>query len=123
MLKISANWEYSLIIVKFLINNKDKSYKIKDLAELTMIPESILRKIINRLEKSAIVESKLWRGWWIKIKKDEISVYEVLEISGEDLNIATCSSKICNKKEICEIGWIVKNLQKWFDTILKITKV
>jgi DNA-binding IscR family transcriptional regulator len=122
MLKISAQSEYAMILIRNLIK-LDSFIKISDAAQRTQIKEPILRKIVNRLERAGIVSSIKWRNWWIKLLIRDISVYDILEIMWEDLNVAVCSWKVCEKNSTCEIWPVIVNLQRWLDAVLKITKI
>ena len=122
MLKISAQSEYAMIVLRYLLKF-DEFKKISEVATGTNVKEPILRKITNKLERSWIIASNKWRSWGIKILKKDIYVYEILEIMWEDLHVAVCSGKACNKSQICEISPIISNLQRWLDAVLKITKI
>lgn len=122
MLKISAQSEYALILVAYLLKKNDFN-KIGDISIETQIKEPILRKIANRLEKWWVIISNKWRNWGIKANVTSISVYDVLNIMWENLGVALCSSKVCDKSWKCEIWSVVANLQRWLESVLKITKL
>jgi len=122
MLKISAKSEYAIILVTFLIEIKD-FMKINEISLETNINEPILRKIANKLEKWGLIISNKWRNGGIKIAKKDITVFEVLNSMWENLWVAICSKKICHKAWDCKIWWVIKNLQKWLESVLRITKI
>ncbi|EKE29660.1 MAG: hypothetical protein ACD_2C00130G0011 [uncultured bacterium (gcode 4)] len=122
MLKISAQSEYALILIRYLLKST-VSQKISDISAKTTIKEPMLRKIVNKLENKQILSSIKWRNWWILLKQREISVYEALDAMWEDLNVAICSGKKCSKNDSCGIAPIISNLQRWLDAVLKITKI
>lgn len=123
MLKISAKCEYGLILAKYL-TRQDSYKKIQEISFETWLKEPILRKIVNSLEKSGIIKSIKWRNWWIQLIKNNLSVFDVVSsIKWNELKVAVCSSKICSNQNNCEISPIVANLQKWLESVLKITKI
>ena len=122
MLKISAQSEYALILITFL-KDKREFQKISEISIETQIKEPILRKIVNKLEKWWAIISNQWRNGWIKINKNNISVFYILKIMWENLWVAICSSKTCNKSWKCGINGIITNLQRWLESVLKLTKI
>lgn len=122
MLKISAKSEYAIILVTYLLGIKDFK-KINEISLETNINEPILRKIANKLEKGWLIISNKWRNGWVKISKNLITVYEVLYVMWENLWVAMCKNKICHKAWDCKIGWVINNLQKWLEAVLRITKI
>ncbi|EKE28711.1 MAG: hypothetical protein ACD_3C00026G0012 [uncultured bacterium (gcode 4)] len=122
MLKISAQSEYAMILIRHLLKFTD-SKKISDISKDIRINEPILRKVVNRLENNQILSSIKWRNWGIKLRQREISIYQILDAMWEDLNVAICSWKTCSKNEWCEISSVISNLQRWLDAVLKLTKI
>lgn len=122
MLKISAKSEYAIILITFLLGIKD-FMKINEISLETNINEPILRKIVNKLETWGLIISNKWRNGGVKIAKPDITVYEVLSSMWENLWVAMCSKKICNKSWTCKIWWVIKDLQRWLESVLKITKI
>lgn len=122
MLKISAQSEYAMILIRYLSKFSDTK-KISEVSYEAKINEPILRKIVNKLEKKGILSSVKWRNGGIFLKKRENSVYDILEAMWEELDVAICSGKTCCKNEGCEISSVVANLQRWLDAVLKITKI
>lgn len=93
------------------------------MSEKLAIKEPFLRKITNKLEKAGIVISHKGRYGGIELIRKDISVYDILLASGEDLNITVCSGGTCNSSETCGIVPTIANIQRGFDTILKITRL
>lgn len=122
MLKISAKSEYALILISYLQELSDFQ-KINEISLETNINEPVLRKIINKLEKWKILMSNKWRNGGVRLAKKEITVFEVLHVMWENLWVAMCSKNICQKSSDCRIGWIISNLQRWLESVLKITKI
>lgn len=93
------------------------------MSEKLAIKEPFLRKTANRLEKAGIVLSRKGRYGGIELIKKDISVYDILLAVGEDLSITVCSSGKCSSSETCGIAPTIANIQRGFDTILKITRL
>jgi Rrf2 family protein len=122
MIKLSKKWSYALRAILF-IAKKDELLKVSDISNELNISLWMLRRIIAELEKGGILITIKWRNWWVKIwkKLDEISIYDILYSSWEELSIRDCTKWIiCDNKSNCSTTWLLKWLQKWFNTLLKI---
>lgn len=122
MIKLSKKWGYALKAVMYLAQN-NILLKVNEIATSQNISESLLRRIIADLEKTWILKTIKWRNWGILIWKDlsAISVYDILSSVWEELSIRECSSWIiCDNNDNCLTVNLIKNLQKWFNGLLKI---
>ncbi|OIP53972.1 hypothetical protein AUK10_01755 [Candidatus Gracilibacteria bacterium CG2_30_37_12] len=122
MLKISASGEYALLLIKYLTHNPG-IHTIGIVSEKLSIKEPFLRKVANTLENANILTSHKGRYGGIELVKKDISIYDILLAVGEDLNITVCSGGKCNSSETCGIVPTISNIQRGFDTILKITRL
>ena len=122
MLKISSSGEYALLLVKHLIHNLG-THTINAISEKLGIKEPFLRKTANKLEKAGIIISHKGRYGGVELVKKDISVYDILSAVWEDLSIAVCSHGTCSSSETCGITPTIANIQRGFDTILKITRL
>ena len=124
MLKLSKKWNYALKTIIYLANSGNNSFlKIATISKDLNISESLLRRIISELEKSGIVKTAKGRNWWIQIWKNfsEISVFDVLLAVDEELGITDCTKWFfCENQQNCDTTTVYKNLQKWFNWILKL---
>lgn len=122
MIKLSKKWSYSLKAVLY-IAKKNILLNVSKISIELNISLWMLRRIIADLEKAWILKTIKWRNWWVMIWKkiDEISVYDILFSSWEELFIRDCTRWIeCNNKTNCSTIWLMKWLQRWFNTLLKI---
>jgi len=120
MLKLSKKWNYALKTIIYLANSGNNSFlKIATISKDLNISESLLRRIISELEKSGIVKTTKGRNWWIQIWKNfsEISVFDVLLAVDEELGTKWL---FCENQQNCDTTTVYKNLQKWFNWILKL---
>lgn len=122
MLKISSSGEYALLLVKHLTHNPG-THTISAISEKLAIKEPFLRKTANRLEKAGIIVSHKGRYGGVELLKKDVSVYDILLAVGEDLSITVCSNGNCSSSETCGIVPTISNIQRGFDTILKITRL
>lgn len=122
MLKISSSWEYALLLVKYLTHHPG-THTIGTVSEKLATKEPFLRKITNKLEHAGIITSHKGRYGGIELIKKDISVYDILLAVWEDLNITVCSSGTCSASATCGIVPTIANIQRGFDTILKITRL
>ena len=124
MLKLSKKWNYALKTIIYLANSGNNSFlKIATISKDFNISESLLRRIISELEKSGIVKTTKGRNWWIQIWRNfsEISVFDVLLAVDEELGITDCTKWLfCENQQNCDTTTVYKNLQKWFNWILKL---
>lgn len=122
MFKISSSGEYALLLIKYLSHNP-WTHTISIIREKLAVKEPFLRKITNKLEKATIITSHKGRYGGVELIKKDISVYDILSAVWEDLSIAVCSHGTCVSSEHCGITPTIANIQRGFDTILKITKL
>ena len=123
MLKLSKKWNYALKTIIYLANSGNNSFlKMATISKDLNISESLLRRIISELEKYGIVKTTKGRNWWIQIWKNfsEISVFDVL-LAVDELGITDCTKWLfCENQQNCDTTTVYKNLQKWFNWILKL---
>lgn len=123
MIKLSNKWSYSLKAVIFIAESNNDLIRISDISVKEEISESLLRRIIADLEKAGILETVKWRNWWVKLAKSKttISVYDILSAVWEELGLRDCTKWMyCDKKEDCSTTSLLSDIQKWFNSLLKI---
>ena len=123
MIKLSKKWSYAIKAVIFIAEKNPEITKIQDISRELEISESLLRRIIAELEKSAILITIKWRNWWVQLglELDQISVYDILNSVGEELWISDCTKWIfCENSENCSTTNLFWNLQKSINWILKL---
>lgn len=123
MIKLSKKWSYALKSVLYIAEQKAELVKILDISISLDISESLLRRIVSELEKSAILMTVKWRKWWVRLwmNLSGISVYDILNSVWEELSISDCTSwKFCVKSENCSTTELFWNIQKSFNAILKL---
>jgi len=122
MIKLSKKGGYALKAIIYIAKSEKDLVNISQISKDEKISEAFLRRIISDFEKHWIIKTIKWRNWWVKIWKDfkDISLYDILLSSGEELNISKCTKWIeCSNITFCSTTNILNSLQKWFNSLLK----
>lgn len=122
MIKLSKTWDYALKAMCYIADHPNAMLQIHDIAESQEISESHLRLIIADLNKHNILQTVRGRNGWVKLTKSpaEISVFDILSSVWEELGITDCTKDVyCAKKSDCYTTDVLWNLQKWFNSLLK----
>lgn len=122
MIKLSKKWFYALKAVIYIAKSEDLAH-ITDISESEEISLGMLRRIVANLEKSWVLETIKWRNWGIKLwkKTHQISVFDILEASWEELGITDCTKWLeCDNQNNCSTEVLLGWLQKGFNTLLHI---
>ncbi len=122
MIRLSQTWYYALQAVIYIAWHQESLVKIRDISENEHISESLLRRIIAELEKANIITTTRGRNGGISLSRDisRVSVYDVLEASGEELWIRDCTKWIeCVNKEGCSTTDVLSQIQRGFNSLLK----
>ena len=123
MIKLSKKWWYALKAMIYIAERDKVLIKINDISGDLNISESLLRRIISELEKSWILVTLKGRTGWVHLWMDidNISVYDILNWVWEELWLSDCTKGIfCEKISICSTTNLLGNLQKTFNSILKL---
>lgn len=123
MIKLSKKWDYWLKAISYLAQFNKEIVKISDISKNLAISETFLRRIINDFEKAKLIKTIKWRNGGVCIEKElkEISLYDIFSSLWEDLFITNCTSwEFCKNENICITTEVLKSLQKWFSSLLKL---
>lgn len=121
MIKLSKKGDYGLKAMVYLAKKHNQLVKISEISENLWISELFLRRIINDLEKSWLVETIKGRNGWVLISKDlkSIRLYDIFLSLWEELHITDCTAGVyCQNKESCITTDVLSGLQKWFNALL-----
>jgi len=122
MIKLSKKWSYALKAIIFIAKNTPNIVKIKDISIYENISETLLRRIIANMEKAWLLITIKWRNGWVKLGKQlsKISIFDILFSVWEELWITDCTKwEDCSNLWNCSTTNILWNLQKWFNSLLK----
>ena len=123
MIKLSKKWDYWLKAISYLAQFEKKIVKISNISKNLWISETFLRRIINDFEKAKLIKTINRRNGGVCIEKElkEISLYDIFSSLWEDLFITNCTSwEFCKNEKSCITTQILKSLQKWFSSLLKL---
>lgn len=121
MIKLSQTWDDALKALCYIADRGDLVH-IKDVVESQGMSETCLRRIIPDLHKAWILLAKPGRGWGVMLAKnpEKISIYDVFLAVGEEIGITDCTKDLyCDKKENCYTTDVLSNLQRGFNSLLK----
>jgi len=121
MIKLSKTWDDALKALCY-IADKWELVQIRDIVASQGMSETCLRRIIPELQKAWILLSKQGRWGWVMLAKvpDTISLYDIFVAVGEEIWISDCTKNIyCEKKTDCYTTNALWNLQRWFNSLLK----
>lgn len=121
MIKLSQTWDDALKALCY-IADRGELVMIKDIVLSQWMSETCLRRIIPDLHKAGIIQTKQWRGGGVCLAKpaEKISVYDIFLAVGEEIGITDCTKDLyCEKKSNCYTTDVLWNLQRWFNSLLK----
>ncbi|MFH1063360.1 MAG: Rrf2 family transcriptional regulator [Candidatus Omnitrophota bacterium] len=129
---ITKHTDYAIRALGCIAKNKDELITVFGLSEKLDMPQSFLRKILQRLNKKGILKSYKGKGggFLLNVNPRKITVFQLMEIfQGEfKINEHVFKGKVCPVIKICyfkkKLDIIESNLKKQLEsiTIEKITK-
>ncbi len=125
-MKINAQTRYGLQAMVYLARNKGKVLALKEIAKAQGAPSPYLEKILSKLEKAGLLQSRKGKsGGYIFTKNPKkISVKEIFEASDKKLALIDClGDKHCSKQNCCRTKVIWAKLQNAMLTTLTDAKL
>ncbi|MBN2618279.1 MAG: Rrf2 family transcriptional regulator [Spirochaetales bacterium] len=104
-MKISAKGRYAVRAVINLSRSLEQQKSVREVAEEEQISSVFLEKIFAKLKKGGVIKSArgVNGGFSLNKKPSEITVLEILNSIGEDMNPTPCASEKCGKE--CDISY------------------
>jgi Rrf2 family protein len=121
MIKLSQTWDDALKALCYIADRWELVH-IKDIVAHEGMSETCLRQIIPQLHKAWILIAKQgrWGGVMLAMNTNHISVYDILLAVWEELGLTDCTKDIyCEKKDDCYTTDVLWNLQRGFNSLLK----
>lgn len=121
MIKLSRTWDDALKAVCY-IADRSELVQIKDIVEHEGMSETCLRRIIADLTTGGILKATRWRWGWVELARQSnlISMYDIFVAVGEEVGITDCTKDMhCEKKDQCYTTDVLNNLQRGFNSLLK----
>ena len=108
MLKLTKKADYGLIAMRHLAEHADLgACSAKDLAEMYMMPQEALAKILQKLTKAGLLVSQHGTNGGYTLARDPrcISAFEVIRAIDGPLFITSCSTATedCEQSDRCTI--------------------
>lgn len=121
MIKLSQTWDDALKALCY-IADKDGLVQIREIVESQGMSETCLRRIVPDLHKAGILIAKQWRWGGVMLGMDahQISLYDIFLAVWEEIWLTDCTRDVyCEKKSDCYTTDVLWNLQRWFNSLLK----
>jgi Rrf2 family protein len=123
MLKLTKKADYGLIAVRHLAEHADLgACSAKDLAEMYMIPQEALAKILQKLTKAGLLVSHYGTNGGYMLARDprHISAFEVIRAIDGPLFITSCSAATedCEQSDRCTIREPLRRVGRTIEEVL-----
>jgi len=123
MLKLTKKADYGLIAMRHLAEHSDLgACSAKDLAELYMIPQEALAKILQKLTKAGLLVSHYGTNGGYLLARDprHISAFEVIRAIEGPLFITSCSSATedCEQSDRCTVREPLRRVSRSIEEVL-----
>jgi Rrf2 family protein len=123
MLKLTKKADYGLIAMRHLAEHADLgACSAKDLAEMYMIPQEALAKILQKLTKAGLLISHYGTNGGYMLARDprRISAFEVIRAIDGPLFITSCSAATedCEQSDRCTIREPLRRVSRTIEEIL-----
>lgn len=94
---ITKRSDYALRICRALQDGE--THNVREICENEDIPKAFAYKIIREMEQSGIVKSERGNkgGYYLTRGLDELTVYDIISITEEDLAIVHCIKEECER--------------------------
>lgn len=101
-MKISAKGQYAVRLM-LDVAKSENSISINSVAKAQGISSKYLEQIVSKLVKANLLESSRGSSGGYKLTKspNEISVKDILEVTGDTCTLAPCVNGNCERKHIC----------------------
>lgn len=122
-MKISTKGRYGVLIMLYLANEykNDRYVTLHEISEKENISLKYLEKIMLSLNKNDFFISTrgVGGGYKLKYTPEKYTLKDILNASEGDLNITSCVSGICPKKEKCQTFSVWNDLNNTIDEFLE----
>jgi len=123
MLKLTKKADYGLIAMRHLAEHSDLgACSAKDLAEMYMIPQEALAKILQKLTKAGLLLSHHGTNGGYMLARDprRISAFEVIRAIDGPLFITSCSAATedCDQSDRCTIREPLRRVGRSIEEVL-----
>jgi Rrf2 family protein len=123
MLKLTKKADYGLIAMRHLAEHADLgACSAKDLAEMYMMPQEALAKILQKLTKAGLLVSQHGTNGGYTLARDSrrISAFEVIRAIDGPLFITSCSAATedCEQSDRCTVREPLRRVSRSIEEVL-----
>ncbi len=120
---ITKDTDYGIIALKFLAENREKTYSVSDMAKVLDVPKPFLRKILQKLARAGILRSHKGKGggFSLGIEAKDISVLDVMAAFQGNFELSQCvlNKKVCPRIPECVLRKKIIYIQQLLQDELK----
>ncbi len=122
MIKISTKSRYGLQAMVYLARHIGKVCSLKEISLAERVPFDYLEKIVSKLEKAKLINSKKGPkgGYFLDCDLKRIYVYDILEVLEGPLALVFCISQKETKRCPNQCGCVTRDV--WFQVQNSIIK-
>ena len=119
---ITKRSDYALRICRALKDGK--THNVREICETEDVPKAFAYKIIREMEQGGIVKSERGNkgGYFLSKSLDELTVYDIVSITEEDIAIVHCMKEDCDRNQNdvpCKMHNVIGRLQEIMEKEMK----
>ena len=119
---ITKRSDYALRICRALKDGR--THNVREICENVGVPKAFAYKIIREMEQNGIVNSERGNkgGYFLKKSLDELTMYDIIKVTEEDIAIVHCMKDECerNTNDIpCKMHVEMERIQGVLESQLK----
>jgi Rrf2 family protein len=119
---ITKRSDYALRVCRALRDGK--THNVREICEQEDIPKAFAYEIIRELEQGGIVKSERGKegGYYLDKKLDDLTVYDIVSLTEEDLAIVHCMKEDCDRNHTlgpCSVHQEIARIQSILETEMR----
>lgn len=119
---ITRRSDYALRICRALQDGE--IHNVREICEIENIPKAFAYKILREMEQNGFVKSERGNmgGYRLAVNLDEITIYDLISITEDDLSIVHCMNEECVRntdEEPCSMHKEMERVQSVLENELK----
>jgi Rrf2 family protein len=113
---LTKHTDYAIRALIALAENRGDYHSSREISEVQSIPYQFLRRILQKLAREGIVESKEGAGGGVKlaVHPSRIRVVDIIKIFQGDIELSACMFRdtICENRRTCVLRKEIKRIEK-----------
>lgn len=123
MFKLSKKIEYAILALQYIASLTDgRVATVKEIAEIKVIPQPLLAKILQQLAKKELIQSVQGShgGYALSRNAKDITLAQMMEAIEGPINIIDCAvdDHLCERDESCTLKNSLNPLQQQLSSYL-----